>query len=515
MKRIKTSWLTRLVNPGRSVFGLSKVARGTCKMGYMIPVFCRDLLPGDRVSLQIKDLIRFMPMIAPPMHQVKAYFDWFFVPNRLVWSNWENFRTGGEDGKDASVVPYVTSGSSGWSTSSLFDYLCCPTGVANLKMSALPLRCHNLIYNFYVRDENVRDELPVPKTDGLDTTAYALYRRNWPRDYFTAALPSSQRGDMTYLPLATEAPIVPTADGTSFGVLRETSNQAGYFPIVASEFQSTSGGLNSSGRPVRSYYDPQGSLKADLTRSSAASVDGVRTAFQVQLIKQLMMRAGYRYREFMYAFFGEDGGDARLQWPEYIGSSVSDVLFSEVLQTSESATTPQANMAGHGISADTSRSLHYKSREDGWLFCYMTIMPKASYQQGLPRQFQRYSRYDYYNPLLAHLGEDMILNSEIYAQGTDADSQGWAYQAVYEDYRRSFDSSHGEIRTTAAQWAFDRKFSALPQFNGEFQECVPSTAPFADQNANSDQIVYMVQSVVNALRPIPRIGEPGYMDHYF
>ncbi len=515
MKRGNVNFSTRLVNPGHSPFNLSKVARGTCKMGYMIPIFCRDVVPGDFFRFSTDEIVRFMPMVAPPLHQVKVYFDWFFVPNRLLWSNWENFRTGGKDGKDASVMPYVVSPTGGWPVSSLYDYLCCPTGVAGIKMSALPLRAHNFIYNFYVRDENTKDELPVPMTDGLDTSVYSLFRRNWPRDYFTGALQSPQRGDPTYLPLATEAPVAgnlianfTSASGAEQKIVNVTKNNA----------SETRLGVGTNNLPNGTSVDASFSgLHADLSQASAVSVDAARTAFQTQLIKQLLMRAGYRYREFMISFFGEDGGDARLQWPEYIGSTVSNVHFSEVLQTSATSegTTPQANMAGHGISASSTRNLSYKSKEDGWIMGYMTVMPKASYQQGLPRQFTRWTRYDYYNPVFAHLGEQMIKNSEIMARGTDEDENGWAYMPIYEDYRRAFDSSHGEIRTTAAQWAFDRVFSNFPQFNAEFQECVPSLAPFADQDSNSDQLIYMVKTNCLAVRPIPTHGDPGFADHYY
>lgn len=529
-KRGNINFSTRLVNPGYSPFNLSKVARGTCKMGYMIPIFCRDVVPGDHFRLSTDEIVRFMPMVAPPLHQVKVYFDWFFVPNRLLWSNWEDFRTGGKDGKNASVMPYVVSPENGWATSSLFDYLCCPTGVSGIKMSALPLRAHNYIYNFYVRDENTRDELPVPMTDGLDTTEYFLYRRNWPRDYFTGALQSPQRGDPTYLPFATEAPVVGTGyplglttdgsdlfgigNGAGNGLLRGSTGIDFTYPLPTGQGI----GDKNSGLAVGVSTDSvRSGLQADLTQASAITVDAARTAFQTQLIKQLLMRAGYRYREFMISFFGEDGGDARLQWPEYIGSTVSNVHFSEVLQTSATSegTTPQANMAGHGISASSTRNLSYKSKEDGWIMGYMTVMPKASYQQGLPRQFTRWTRYDFYNPVMAHLGEQMIKNSEIMARGTDEDENGWAYMPIFEDYRRAFDSSHGEIRTTAAQWAFDRVFSDFPEFNAEFQECVPSLAPFADQDSNSDQLIYMVKTNCLAVRPIPTHGDPGFVDHYY
>lgn len=520
MKKMDSSWLTKYLKVGHSGFNLSKTSRGTCKMGYMIPIYCTDVLPTDKFRISVSEMVRFLPMIAPPMHDVNVFFDYFFVPNRLIWSNWENFRTGGKDGNNTSVAPYIVSPENGFPVSSLADYLEMPTGVAGKHMSALPFRAHNLIYNYYVRNEDMGAERTVPLTDGLDTTSpLTLFKRCWPRDYFTGALNDRQRGDPSYLPLGTQAPLTISADGALkfkageqvYDVSMNGSDGAGVYNQVY--VSPGTGSAPPSSVPATYHSGLAGS--ADLTLATAASVDDVRTAFQTQLIKQLLKRAGYRYREFMMAFFNTDAGDGRLQWPSYIGGMSSPALFSEVLQTSSSdSVTPQGNMAGHGISATRTQRLSYRVPEDGWIIGYMSICPKACYTQGLPRKYTRETRYDYYNPLFAHLGEKLILNEEIYCDGTSADKQGFAFAPQYEEYRRAFDTSHGLLKSTAAYWAFDRVFSERPVFNQDFLECTPSRAPFVDQT-DVDQIVYAVRTHAFASRPVAKKGTPGFVDHYF
>lgn len=530
MKKMDSSWLTKYLKVGHSSFNLSKTSRGTCKMGYMVPIYITDVLPTDKFRMSVSEMVRFLPMIAPPMHDVNVFFDYFFVPNRLIWSNWENFRTGGKDGNNTSVAPYIVAPSGGFAVSSLADYLEMPTGVGGIHITALPFRAHNLIYNYYVRNEDMGAERTVPLTDGLDTTSpTTLFKRCWPRDYFTGALSDRQRGDPTYLPLGTEASVI--GNGKTLGLMYKsgsdyinTSLGAGTDTYSGfAQFQSYDGtiGANSTsplaiGQKVGVSNNPDYSgLKADLSSATAASVDDVRAAFQTQLIKQLLKRAGYRYREFMMAFFGTDAGDGRLQWPSYIGGMSSQALFSEVLQTSSSdSVTPQGNMAGHGISATRTQRISFRVPEDGWIIGYMSICPKACYTQGLPRKYTRETRYDYYNPLFAHLGEKLILNEEIYCDGTSADKQGFAFVPQYEEYRRAFDTSHGLLKTSAAYWAFDRVFASRPAFNQDFLECTPSRAPFVDQS-DVDQIVYAVRTHCFASRPVAKKGTPGFVDHYF
>lgn len=533
-KRMNSAWLTKYLKVGHTAFNLSTTSRGTCKMGYMVPIYITDVLPADKFRISVSEMLRFLPMVAPPMHDVKVFFDYFFVPNRLLWSNWENFRTGGEDGSNTSVPPYIVSPDGGFAVSSLADYFGMPTGVGGKRMSALPFRAHNLIYNYYVRNEDMGEERAVPLTDGLDETSpLTMFKRCWPRDYFTGALNERQRGDPTYLPLGLTAPVV--GNGKALGLYNgiaqsvlTTNNVSGDQSYLVPDIRNSGPeDIPPTGSVPAVYTTPgnyvwgvntdssKSGLVADLTVTSAVTVDDVRTAFQNQLIKQLLKRAGYRYREFMMAFFGTDAGDGRLQWPSYIGGMESNALFSEVLQTSASdSVTPQGNMAGHGISATRTRRLSYRVPEDGWIIGYMSIVPKACYNQGLPRMYTRETRYDYYNGLYAHLGEKLILNEELYCDGTSADKEGFAYVPQYEEYRRSFDTSHGLLRSDAKYWAFDRIFAERPVFNQNFLECTPSRAPFVDQT-DVDQIVYAVRTHVRASRPIPRMGTPGFVDHYF
>lgn len=532
MKKMNSDWLTKYLKVGHSSFNLSKTSRGTCKMGYMVPIYITDVLPTDKFRMSVSEMVRFLPMIAPPMHDVNIFFDYFFVPNRLIWSNWENFRTGGKDGNNTSVAPYIVPPSGGFTLSSLADYLEMPVSVDGIHVSALPFRAHNLIYNYYVRNEDMGVERPVPLTDGLDTTSpITLFKRCWPRDYFTGALSDRQRGNPTYLPLGTTADVSVYGNGKALGLtdgssryglgitgsgLMQGSTDVLDTAVATSGFPSTHNLANGSIVGLSTQSANSGVVgKADLTNATAASVDDVRSAFQTQLIKQLLKRAGYRYREFMMAFFGTDAGDGRLQWPTYIGGMSSPALFSEVLQTSSSdSVTPQGNMAGHGISATRTQRLSFRVPEDGWIIGYMSICPKACYTQGLPRKYTRETRYDYYNPLFAHLGEKLILNEEIYCDGSSADKQGFAFAPQYEEYRRAFDTSHGLLKSTAAYWAFDRVFASRPAFNQDFLECTPSRAPFVDQS-DVDQIVYAVRTHAFASRPVAKRGTPGFVDHYF
>lgn len=520
MKKMDSSWLTKYLKVGHSGFNLSKTSRGTCKMGYMIPIYCTDVLPTDKFRISVSEMVRFLPMIAPPMHDVNVFFDYFFVLIGLF----------GQIGKIS--VQVVKMGIIQalllilFRPKTVFRFLawltilkCLLVLLVNICLLCL-FRAHNLIYNYYVRNEDMGAERTVPLTDGLDTTSpLTLFKRCWPRDYFTGALNDRQRGDPSYLPLGTQAPLTISADGALkfkageqvYDVSMNGSDGAGVYNQVY--VSPGTGSAPPSSVPATYHSGLAGS--ADLTLATAASVDDVRTAFQTQLIKQLLKRAGYRYREFMMAFFNTDAGDGRLQWPSYIGGMSSPALFSEVLQTSSSdSVTPQGNMAGHGISATRTQRLSYRVPEDGWIIGYMSICPKACYTQGLPRKYTRETRYDYYNPLFAHLGEKLILNEEIYCDGTSADKQGFAFAPQYEEYRRAFDTSHGLLKSTAAYWAFDRVFSERPVFNQDFLECTPSRAPFVDQT-DVDQIVYAVRTHAFASRPVAKKGTPGFVDHYF
>lgn len=553
----------------RNLFNLSHEKKLTCNMGKLVPVMCEEVLPGDIFKASTDLVVRLAPMLAPIMHNVSVYVHYFFVPNRLIWSDWENFITGGPDGKDASVAPYINF--TNVQTSSLADYFGIPTGVANpLKVSALPFRAYNLIYNEWYRDENLIDPITISLASGEDTTTNTtLLSRAWQHDYFTNALPFQQRGDAVALPMSGNAPVKGTATWSQtagFGTLRNTTvsitgdgtpptfssngvggrnleapytvgSISGVSFLTANGVRVTGSGSDAqiSGSEAHPMYwdNPHvvgtldnrvdttttgsvntSNLYADLSNVTAANINDLRYAFQVQRWLEKNARGGARYVESMMAHFGVRSSDARLQRPEYLGGGRSPIVISEVLQHSSDGDqpTPLATMAGHGISAQRSRQFKRFFEEHGYVIGILSIMPQTTYQQGLSKMWSRETRYDYYWPVFSHLGEQAVLEKELYAQGTDADNSVFGYQPRYQEYRRRYGSVHGDFRTTLNYWHLGRTFNSTPTLSKEFIECDPSKRVFAVQD-DTDCCLIELANNIKALRPIPKKGTPGFIDH--
>lgn len=513
----------------RNVFNLSRENKFTCNMGQLIPVFADEALPGDRWKFKSDFVLRLAPMLAPMMHNVNAYVHYFKVPVRLLFDKWEQFITGGKDNNDATPPPMVDApADTGWPVGSLADFLGCPTGVKGLRSSALPFRAYAKIYNDWYRDENLIDELPMSTDEGTDvTTNTALQRRAWQKGYFTNSLPWPQRGDPVYLPLEQSAPVIGTG---TLGLTMDNTSTFGFGAIDGADIggvlrTSATPGNSPQGTPMN-YQDvykgkvigvsanaASSGLKADLSQASAITVDALRSSIQLQLFGNLVGRAGYRYVEYLKAMFGVTSSDARLQRSEYLGGFKCPIMISEVLQTSATdSTSPQGNMSGHGIAAQSSRVFKTFFEEHCIVIGLLSIMPKAGYSQGLPRRWSRQTRYDYYVPVLAHLGQQAVLNKEIYAQGTEADNGIFGYQDRYDEYRQAEDEVHGQFRTTLDFWTMNRTFDALPGLNKDFVECNPTKRVFAVPT--EDVCIVDMYHKVKAIRPLPKFGDPGFMDHY-
>ena len=499
-----------LRNAKLNKFNLSHTYTSTGDMGYLMPVACIEVLPNDWFRIRDEFLARFLATLAPVMHIFDIELRWWFTPTRLVFNKWTDFITGGPDGNDASVLPFITAPEGGFAVGSLMNRLGAPHSVSNIKVSAMPARVYNLIYNEFYRNEWLQDPVTLSMEQGEDTTtSVELLRACWERDYFTQAQPSPQKGPDVNLPLGTSAPVV---DDGLLEVASSTTDLQGVLKTYAQGnylFPS-----KTSGSDTTNIWGPlkyNSGLKVDLSQASAVTVNSLRYASAVQQFQEANALTGNRYPEFIPAQYGVYCPDASLQRPQYIGGMKSPMVISEVLQTSSTTSdSPQGNMAGHGVSAGVSPEIRFHAREFGYLMCLMTIRPKTAYFQGIPKFMSRETRYDYAIPIFSHTGASAIKNKEIFATGTAEDDKVFGYTLRDDDYRFIPNMVTGQMTKTLDYWTAARKFAEAPKLNSKFVESDPTTRIFAVEDAqNSDHIVFQIAHHIKALRPLPKQGVPG------
>lgn len=524
----------------RNAFNLSHERKLSLDMGKLVPIMCTEVVPGDTFRVNSEIMLRFAPMFFPVMHRIDVYVHYFFVPNRIIWNEFEEFITGGEDGKADPIFPRFRITRSNWETwrrthgasGSLGDYLGIPRMTEEpptqndfIEISMLPYRAYAKIYDEYYRDQDLTDPLDLPNGSGIFTATEQLpflQDRAWEKDYFTSARPWAQKGDSVSLPMAGvgELPVELDSsklDGSNPAQWRTADGQLN----TAGNIKSSSGGSvvsehDTPGLNFPTWYDPKGSMKVDLSQANftAATINELRRAFQLQKWMERNARSGSRYTEVLRAHFGVKSSDARLQRPEYLGGGRQKVSISEVLQTSETTeNSPQGEMAGHGISIGSSNRFKAFFEEHGYVVGIMSVLPRTAYQQGIPKHLQKFDRFDYFWREFAHIGEQEIKNSEIYVRGGNSWNQGtFGYAPRYSEYKYIPSTVHGDMRDTLNSWHLGRIFANPPLLNSEFVKANPSTRIF---NVEGDyhHLWCHIYNNVKAIRPMPIFGEPGLIDH--
>ncbi len=538
------------IDIGRSTFDRSSSVKTSFNVGEIIPFYIDEVLPGDTFNVRTSKVVRLQTLLTPVMDNIYLDTYFFFVPNRLVWKHWKEFN--GENTESAWVpateyeVPQIKAPAGGWSVGTIADYLGIPTGVANLEVSALPFRAYALCINEWFRDQNLQDPVYIPDDEttvtGVNTANFVQdlakggkpYIASKYHDYFTSALPAPQKGADVAIAVAGTAPVV--GNGMSLGLSYGDARNAGLYNMSSSVGLSLSvdaygdnyGPLSSAstvgqGANVGVTTDPAMSgLVANLGNVSITTINQLRMAFQIQKLYEKDARGGTRYVEVLKSHFGVTSPDSRLQRPEYLGGNRLPINVNQVVQNSGTmdGTTPQGNVAGYSVTADTHSDFVKSFTEHGFVLGLCVARYDHTYQQGIERFWSRKDRFDYYWPVLANIGEQAILNKEIYAQGTAVDNEVFGYQEAWADYRYKPSRVSGEMRSVYTKsldvWHLGDDYSALPKLSADW---------IREDKANVDRVLAVQSSVSNQLfgdfyiqnrttRPMPLYSIPGLIDHH-
>lgn len=536
MRSVMTNQFSRV--PGtpkpRSVFDRSFGVKTTFNAGELIPFYWDEILPGDTFNVRLHSFARLATPIVPFMDNLYMDTFFFFVPNRLTWNNFQKFM-GEQDNPGDSIdylTPVVTAPTAGWALGSIADYFGLPTGISAVEPFnpvAFYFRAYNLIWNQWFRDENLQNSVSVPKTDGPDAyTLYNILKRGKRFDYFTSALPNPQKGPSVPIPITGEIPIKSKdytgAVTNAMYVNAGTGGQGGYLKTDAGTL----------GAPIRADWasavginvlrwqqegDHTGNAGAGYNYGDLdaveADINALRQAIALQQFLERDARGGTRYVELNLSHFGVVSPDARLQRPEYLGGGSTPVNIHPIAQTSavDDQPTPQGNLAAIGTASIRGHGFTKSFVEHGVVLGLLSVRADLNYQQGINRMFMRRTRYDYYWPDFAHLGEQVVYNQEIfYEADSAANLQAWGYNERYAEYRYKPSIITGRFRSTAAQpldqWHLAQEFASLPALNATF---IQDNPPVERVVAVTDEPQFLFDSIIKqrCVRPIPLNGVPG------